>query len=168
MKDGAVALACTLLIGVIATAVMDLWGAVRQWLFGIPTLNYGLVGRWLVYLTRGRFLHDPIGASPLVPHEQVIGWSVHYVLGVVFAALLLAIFGLDWVRHPTMGPALIIGIGSVVAPFLLMQPGMGMGVAASRTPRPNVARLQSLITHTIFGLGLYMAGRIASLLFAFS
>jgi Protein of unknown function (DUF2938) len=167
MNEVAVLLAYALLIGVIATAVMDAWGAVRRSLFGTPTFNYGLVGRWLVYLTRGRFRHDPIAASPRVPHEQVIGWTAHYLLGIVFAASLFAIFGLDWVRAPTIGPALIIGVGSVAAPFLLMQPSMGMGVAASRTPRPSVARLQSLITHGIFGLGLYVAGWIVNMLIRF-
>jgi len=54
-----------------------------------------------------------------------------------------------------------IGVGATVimdAPFFLMQPGMGAGIATSKTPRPNAARLQSLITHAVFGLGLYGAG----------
>ena len=59
-------LVCALLIGTGATAVMDIWAAVRRWLFGIPRLDYGLVGRWLAYLPRGRFRHDPIAASPPV------------------------------------------------------------------------------------------------------
>jgi hypothetical protein len=41
---------------------------------------------------------------------------------------------------------------------------MGAGVAASRTARPGAARLQSLVTHAIFGLGLYTAGLGTSLL----
>jgi hypothetical protein len=65
---------------------------------------------------------------------------------------------LEWVRHPTVAPALIIGVGTIVAPFFLMQPGMGAGVAASKTPRPNVARLRSLITHAIYG----RSGRLCS------
>lgn len=153
-----------LVIGIGATAVMDIWSVLRTRLLGIPALNYGLVGRWLVYLTRGRFRHDPIAASPPVPGERVIGWTAHYLIGIVFAAVLLVLWGLDWARQPTLGPALIVGIGSVAAPFLLMQPGMGSGIAASRTPRPNAARLQSLVTHGIFGLGLYVAGWVASLL----
>ncbi|MBK6454194.1 MAG: DUF2938 family protein, partial [Proteobacteria bacterium] len=95
--------------------------------------------------------------------ERVIGWVAHYVIGVAFAGLLLAVWGLAWVRHPTIGPALLVGIGTVAAPFLVMQPGMGVGVAASRTPRPAAARRQSLITHAIFGLGLYAAGWVARL-----
>ena len=75
-------------------------------------------------------------------------------------------WGLDWARQPTLGPALLVGIGTVAAPFLVMQPGMGAGVAASRTPRPAAARLQSLVTHTIFGLGLYAAGWAARFFYA--
>jgi hypothetical protein len=37
----------------------------------------------------------------------------------------------------------------------VMQPAMGAGIAASRTPRPNLARLRSVVTHTVYGLGLY-------------
>lgn len=79
-----------------------------------------------------------------------------------FAALLLAIWGLDWARQPTIGPALIVGIGSVAAPFFLMQPGMGLGIAASRTSDPRAARRRSLATHTVFGFGLYGAGIVTS------
>jgi hypothetical protein len=157
-------LVCALFIGAGATAVMDIWTAARKQLLGIPALSYGLVGRWLAYLARGRFRHDRIAASPPVRGERLIGWTAHYLIGVAFAAMLLAIWGLDWARLPTIGPAVIIGIGSVAAPFLLMQPGMGAGIAASRTPRPAAARLQSLVTHGIFGLGLYAAGRVMSLL----
>lgn len=148
----------TLLLGIGATIVMDVWAILRKRLLGVPALNYGLVGRWLAYLARGRFFHNPIVASPPVRGERMIGWSAHYLIGIVFAGLLLAVWGLDWVRQPTLGPALIVGVGSVAAPFLLMQPGMGAGVAASRTPRPAVARFHSLVTHAVFGLGLYVTG----------
>ena len=156
-----------LLIGTGATAFIDVVAAARKWLFGVPSLDYGLVGRWLFYLGRGRFRHDPIAASPPVRGEHVIGWTAHYLIGIAFATLLLAIWGLDWTCRPTIGPALIVGVGSVAAPFLLMQPGMGAGIAASRTPSPAVARLRSLITHALFGVGLYATGSIASLLGAF-
>ena len=155
------------LIGAGATALMDLWALARKQLLGIPALNYALVGRWLAYLPRGRFRHDPIAATPAVPGERVLGWSAHYLIGIAFAAVLLALWGLDWARQPTLAPALIVGIGSVAAPFLVMQPGMGAGIAASRTPRPAAARFQSLVTHAIFGVGLYAAGRISSLLYPF-
>lgn len=159
-------LLCALLTGVGATAVMDLWSMARKRLFGIPPPDYGLVGRWLAHMPRGRFRHDAITASPAVRGERAIGWTAHYLIGIAFAALLLGIWGLAWVHRPTIGPALIVGIGTVAAPFLVMQPGMGAGIAARRTPRPAAARFQSLVTHAIFGVGLYAAGRAASLLYS--
>ena len=148
----------TLIIGLGATAVMDLWGIVRKSLLGIAPPNYGLVGRWIAHMAHGRFCHESIAASSPVRGEHIIGWTAHYLIGIAFAALLIGIWGFTWVQHPTIGPAIAVGIGTVMAPFLLMQPGMGAGIAASRTPRPAIARLQSLITHAVFGFGLYATG----------
>jgi hypothetical protein len=154
-----------LVIGVGATVLMDVWAIARKRAFDVPLPNYGLVGRWFAHLARGQFRHHSIAASPAVQGERVIGWVAHYVIGVAFAGLLLAVWGLAWVRQPTIGPALLVGIGTVAAPLLVLQPGMGAGVAASRTPRPAAARLQSLITHLIFGLGLYVAGWVTRLFY---
>jgi hypothetical protein len=41
-------------------------------------------------------------------------------------------------------------------PWLVMQPSFGLGIAASKAPKPTQARLKSLMTHTVFGLGLYL------------
>lgn len=152
-------LIATLFIGVGATAVMDLWGFIRKPLLGIAPPNYALVGRWIGHMAHGRFRHDSIAVSAPVRGEHLLGWAVHYLTGIAFAAVLIGIWGLEWARQPTLGPALVVGIGTVAAPFLLMQPGMGAGIAASRTPRSGSARLQSVITHAVFGLGLYAAGQ---------
>ena len=159
-------LVSTLITGLGATAVMDLWGLVRRPLLGIPAPDYGLVGRWLGHMSRGRFRHGSIAKSAPVRGEQLLGWTAHYLTGIAFAAVLTGTWGLAWIRHPTVGPALIVGIGTVAAPFLLVQPGMGAGIAASRTPRPAAARIQSLVTHAVFGLGLYTAGWAGSYLYS--
>ena len=151
-------LACSLIIGIGATAVTDLWGVVRKPLLGVPVPDYGLVGRWFAHMADGRFRHDSIAKATPISGERFFGWAAHYLTGIAFAGVLIAIWGHDWVRQPTLGPAMLVGIFTVAAPFLLMQPGMGAGIAASRTPRPNAARLQSLLTHAVFGLGLYAAG----------
>lgn len=144
-------------IGIGATLVMDLWTWVRHHLLGGPPANYRLVGRWIGHLFRGRISHAAIAASPPVRGELAIGWTTHYLTGIVFAGVLLASVGIDWAESPTLVPALIVGIATVAAPFLVMQPAMGAGFAASRSPRPAQARRQSLVTHVIFGLGLYLS-----------
>jgi hypothetical protein len=154
----------TLFIGAGATLATDLWAIARRRLFGVPAPDWGLVGRWFGHMARGRFLHERIATAKPVRGERVIGWTAHYLIGIAFAGALLAICGLGWTRQPTLDPALVLGIATVTAPFLLMQPGMGAGIAASRTPRPNSARLQSLVTHAVFGLGVYAAGLVLKLL----
>ncbi|MGL3211700.1 DUF2938 domain-containing protein [Bradyrhizobium sp. BR 1433] len=158
MVEAAEFVASAVLIGTGATVVMDIWGMVRTRLLGVPSLDYVLIGRWLGHLVSARLRHDRIAASPQIGGERVIGWAAHYLIGIGFAGVLLAIFGLDWARQPTIAPALMVGIGSVAASFLVMQPAIGAGIAASRTPHPWAARLQSLVTHTVFGFGLYVAG----------
>ena len=157
-------LTSTLVVGIGATAVMDLWGIARSPLLGFAPPDYGLVGRWLGHMANGQFRHESIAASCPVRGERLIGWTAHYLTGIAFAAVLIALWGPAWIARPAIVPALIVGLCSVAAPLLLMQPGMGMGIAASRTRRPTAARVQSLLTHAVFGLGLYAAGWAARLL----
>lgn len=151
-------------IGIGATAVMDLWSILRKSLFEINPPNYGMVGRWLAYMTHGKFRHDSIAESAPMLGEHYIGWIAHYLIGIAFAAVLVVTAGKPWIFNPTIGPALVVGVGTVAAPFLLMQPGMGAGIASSRTPKPNSARLHSFINHAVFGLGLYASGWALKLL----
>ena len=151
------------IVGCGATLAMDAWGVVRKPLFGFARPDYALIGRWFGHMPRGRFRHDAIAAAHPIAGERVLGWVAHYVIGLSFAALLLAWQGAEWIDHPTLSPALAVGVVTVGAPLFLMQPGMGLGVAGSRTPRPAMVRLQALITHTVFGIGLYAAGWIAHL-----
>jgi hypothetical protein len=153
-----------LFIGAGATLATDLWAIARVRLFGVPAPDWGLVGRWFGHMARGRFRHERIAAAEPMRGERLIGWTAHYLIGIAYAGALLAICGLAWARQPTLAPALALSMAAVAAPFLLMQPGMGAGIAASRTPRPNAARLQSLLTHAVFGLGLYAAGLVLKLL----
>ncbi len=154
----------TLIVGAGATVTMDAWGIARKQFFGMAPPNYALVGRWIGHMARGRFHHDSIVAAAPLRGERMLGWVVHYLTGFAFAGLLIGIWGPGWVWQPAPGPAFVVGIGTVLAPFLLMQPGMGAGIAASRTPRPTSARIQSLITHAVFGFGLYATAWVLHLL----
>lgn len=158
MRELVVAIA----IGIGATAVLDGWVVIRRLLFGIPSPNYGLVGRWIGHMAGGRLMHESIARSRPIRGESLIGWTAHYVIGIGFAAILVAAFGLAWCREPTVAPALGVGLATVLAPFLVMQPAMGMGIAASRAADPTAARLQSLLTHAVFGLGLYISAWVLS------
>lgn len=144
------------LVGIGATAVMDLWLALLGRL-GVPTLNFAFIGRWAGHLLRGRWKHDAIAKSPPIPGESALGWLVHYGVGIAFAGVMVAIGGTSWMQSPSVLPALAVGMGTVAAPLLVMQPAMGAGIASSRTPTPVKNCLRSLANHTVFGAGLYLA-----------
>lgn len=153
----------SILIGMGATLVMDLWLFALKRL-GIPTLNFAMVGRWAGHVCQGTIWHASIAQARPVQGERAWGWIIHYAAGVLFAAVLVALAGDDWLAAPALWPALAVGLGSVVVPLCVMQPAMGAGVAASKTPTPLRNCLRSVATHGVFGIGLYAAGVVCSAL----
>jgi len=143
-------------IGLGATAIMDLWNLFLKRMFGIQSLNFCFVGRWIVHMPGGIFRHRSIAAAERKPFECVDGWLAHYGTGVTLALAFLVLASSDWLAQPTFLPVLLYGIATVVFPFFIVQPSLGLGMASSRTPNPVQARLKSLMTHTIFGAGLYL------------
>lgn len=148
----------TLLLGVGATLTFDLWGILLKSTFKIPPSNICLVGRWIRYMPEGIFTHINLASSPQKTAECAIGWGAHYTIGLTFALFFGVWAGNDWFQHPTLLPALLFGVVTVLAPFLIMQPAFGLGIAASKTSKPAQARLRSLMNHAAFGLGLYAFG----------
>ena len=144
-------------VGLGATLFMDVWALLANRAFGIPLPDYCLVGRWLRYMPEGRFMHASIAAASPRRFECTVGWTAHYVIGAVYGLAFVVLVSGSWLARPTLWPAMLFGIGSVLIPYLVMQPSFGLGIAASRAPRPTQARLRSLMAHTAFGLGLYLS-----------
>lgn len=119
-------------IGAIATLATDLWARVLHKTAGVPLANWGLVGRWVAWMPRGVFVHRPVSATAKVRGEVAIGWAFHYAVGIVYAALYLAIMRLGLHSHPSLGSALTFGIATVVALWFVMQPALGLGLPIAR------------------------------------
>lgn len=163
------ALCLAVVVGLGATAIMDLWALFLARAFHMPAANYCLVGRWLCHMPEGRFVHASIVSAPPRRAECAVGWIAHYVIGATYALVLVALAPEGWLAHPTLVPAMFFGVGSVLMPYLIMQPAFGLGIAASRTPQPMQSRLRSLMAHAVFGLGLYVcAVGVSRALYAFS
>lgn len=144
------------LMGIGATAIMDLW-LIAMKLLGVATLNFALVGRWVGHLRHGRFSHTSIAQAAPIPREAELGWITHYAVGIAFAILLACIQGTTWLQEPTLAPAIAVGAATVVVPLFVVQPAMGAGFAFSNTPTPGKNCLRSVMTHTVFGVGLYLS-----------
>ena len=145
------------LIGAISTFVIDIWAAFIKHILRLPTANWALVGRWFGYLPRGKFIHHSISDSAPIPNELTLGWIAHYLTGICYGIAYLGIVQGVLSRSPSLVSALSFGLLTLVAPWLILQPGMGAGVFASRTPRPGVVRLVNVSMHAVFGISLYGA-----------
>ncbi|TFW10529.1 DUF2938 domain-containing protein [Oxalobacteraceae bacterium OM1] len=146
-------------IGTGATAVMDAWlMALKR--MGIQTQNFAMIGRWMGHLFKGRFAHASIAKAATVPGELALGWLTHYAVGIAFAGLLVVLRGAAWLHAPAVLPAVAVGLCTVAFPLFVMQPAMGLGIAASRTPAPWKNRLRSMANHTVFGFGLYLSALV--------
>jgi len=151
-----------LVIGIIATLATDLWQRLLQAIAGLPPANWGLVGRWVAWIPRGVFVHRSITATPKVRGEVAIGWVFHYVVGIAYAALYLAIMKLGLGSGPTFVSALAFALALLIAPWFVMQPALGLGFIAARAPNPTAVRAINVSVHAVFGLGLYL-GAVVSL-----
>lgn len=143
-------------IGIGATLILDIWNYLIG-LFDIKSLDYRFVGRWVGNFVNGKFYHSNIMMAPPVQNELFIGWTIHYMIGISFSFLLIFVFGKGWLSQPLIIPAFIIGIVTVIFPLFIMQPALGFGIASSNLPNPIVRVLKSIITHIVYGAGLYLS-----------
>lgn len=164
MNSLALSLISAILIGLGATLTTDIWALFLNRAFKIPAPNYCLVGRWLRYMPEGTFTHSNIASAPQKSAECTVGWIAHYMIGITLAIAFVALAGNNWLQHPTLIPAIIFGVVTVLMPFFIMQPSFGLGLAASKTSNPAQARLRSLMNHIAFGVGLYLFGLLVNLL----
>lgn len=143
-------------VGIGATALMDLW----LWLLsrlGVPATGFAMVGRWVGHFARGSFAHAAISKAAPVRFERGLGWATHYLIGIAYALLLVGLQGTAWLDQPSPLPALAFGVLTVAAPWFVMQPALGAGVLALKTPTPLKNGLRNLANHAVFGAGLYVA-----------
>lgn len=146
-------------IGIGATLILDIWNYLLG-LFNIKSLDYRFVGRWIGNFVNGKFYHSNIMTTSPVQNELFIGWTAHYLIGISFSFVLIMVFGNGWLEKPLLVPAILIGLATVIAPLFIMQPALGFGIASSNLPNPIIRVLKSIITHLVFGTGLYLSAML--------
>lgn len=144
-----------ILIGIGATVVMDIWAVVFSFFLGQERPNWGLIGRWVWHLQNGQIFHDDIEQSLPYQREIMLGWAFHYVIGIIYGVLFAFCVGVFWFISPTFLPAWIFGMVTILAGWLILQPGIGIGLAASNLSNANTVRISNIIAHTFFAVGMY-------------
>jgi hypothetical protein len=144
------------IIGVLATVIMDVLSAVSFKLRLIAPLSPRLIGRWFASVGRGQLLHSDIAQTTAINHERAIVAPVHYAIGVTLALMYLfacASLGLDS-RKPIT--ALVFALCTNTFPWLVMFPSMGFGWFGTHGPPGTRLFQSSLVSHVFYGVGLWL------------
>lgn len=143
-----------ILMGIVATLFMDLLSI----LLGKAKIIHQLiepqaVGRWTLYILRGKFIHEDIRKTPALNNEKTVALISHYLIGIALAGIYLLIeMVVPAVRQHLWMP-LIFGTATVLLPWLWLYPSIGLGIVASKARRQSPYIITSLVNHTNFGLG---------------
>lgn len=176
-------------VGIAAMCVLDLWCMLAR-AVGISVINWGMLGRWIFGLFRGRtnvcdschFLAErqskprPAGFamhilcsgpkcremhSPM-RRELILGWTLHYVFGVGWALLLPLLWGQGYISNPTLAPAILVGfcMTTLVGQCIVL-PALERKHVDRRRQAPMVHGLL-LSGNAIFAMALYTLARQAA------
>jgi hypothetical protein len=149
-------------VGLLSTLVMDLSSLIGL-SFGLagrdpPRTGYNLVGRWMLYLLRGKRSHSTILDSPPIQHEVLVGILVHYMIGVSLGLIYFA--GLDLIGTiPTPLSAVAFGVATTVLPWFYLYPAWGYGRFGANARGFRMTYF-SLYNHTFFGLGIALSAAL--------
>jgi hypothetical protein len=144
-----------ILMGVLATLFMD----VLATFLGESRIIHQLiqpqaVGRWTLYMFRGKFKHEDIHKSPALKYEKSVTLLSHYLIGIALAGVYLYLeLEVPAIRDQYWMPVLF-GVATVLLPWFWLYPSMGLGFLASKAPKASPYIVTSFVNHTNFGLGL--------------
>ena len=146
-----------ILMGAFATLVMDLLAVFLAKMRIIhPPIKGEAVGRWTLYLFRGKFVHEDINKTPALKSEKSAAMLSHYLIGIALAGIYLFLELKDPAMRQQLWMPLLFGLATVLLPWLWLYPSMGLGFLARKTPNKSPYIVTSLVNHTNFGLGMVL------------
>ena len=142
-----------------APTAADIGRTIYQWVTGFPPVNWSITGRWFLMVLSGQPSVPEIGKAPSLPHELLAGHAAYYTISLIFAAAY--VIGLRVAgRRPSLLNGLVFGWATLVFPFLVQMPLMGLGVFAHLTQTPGLIIGRTLVHHSSFGIGLAIGAMV--------
>jgi hypothetical protein len=119
-----------------------------------PSIEPQVIGRWALYILRGKFVHKDIYKTPTLKNEKSAALISHYLIGIILAGVYLFMELKEPVTRDQPWIALVFGLLTILLPWLWLFPSIGIGFLASKKSKKSPYIITSLINHTDFGLGL--------------
>ncbi len=123
-----------------------------------------VIGRLVLGIFDGRFVHKNIIDSSPVKNEASAGWIFHYLTGGILALT----YPLFYLVLNTAMPqdhlisSVVWGLATTLLPWLILYPGYGWGFFGLRAPKNASPLIATPVAHMLYGLGLGIVLNIAS------
>jgi hypothetical protein len=146
-----------ILMGVFATFFMDyLAGFLLKRKLIHSFIAPETLGRWFLYIFRGKFIHKDIQKTPSLKNEKLWCFISHYLIGIILAGIYLFLELKEPAIRDQIWIPLIFGIATVFFPWFWLLPSIGLGFMASKSSNKLLIIRTNLVNHTNFGLGLFL------------
>jgi hypothetical protein len=144
-----------ILMGIWATFFMDFLAVfVVKLKIVRATIGPQIVGRWALYMLRGKFVHEDIYQTPALKNEKLAALISHYLIGIMLTGTYLFLeLKAPAIRDQLWVP-LIFGVATILLPWLWLYPSIGIGFLASKSTKKSDYIIFSSINHTNFGIGM--------------
>jgi hypothetical protein len=142
-------------MGIFSTIVMDL-GYLFITLTKIvePSMQSYHIGRWLLNMFQGTFMHIDIRAVEAIFIEKPVSLIAHYLTGIILVGVFL------WLRknYKIFSKSIFMGMVfswmTLVIPWFIMYPALGFGFLGLDCPENTNYILFSILNHSFYGLGI--------------
>ena len=144
-----------ILMGIFATFFMDFlpYFLVKSKIVR-ATIEPQIVGRWVLYIFRGKFIHADIHKAPVLKNEKLAAQISHYLIGIVLVGIYLFLELKEPAIRDQLWVPLIFGVSTILLPWLWLYPSIGIGFLASKSPNKSDYIIFSSINHINFGIGM--------------
>lgn len=146
-----------ILLGVWATLFMDICAKImakRKLIH--PFITQEELGRWFLYMFRGKFFHPDISKTPSLKNEKLWSLISHYLIGIVLSGFYLYLV----IKFPTIKNqtwlSIIYGTGTVIFPWFWLLPSINLGFIAKKSEKRLHIIKTNMLNHTNFGLGIFL------------
>ena len=145
-----------LITGIIATIIFDIFQYSLSFAYGIDKPKWNLIGRYFLGYKKGIYIRHSISEDEQEGEELIWGYLIHYIIGMVYGAFYVLLNKLMF-DYPSILLAYFIGFSSVLGAWCYLMPfAFNLGFFASKSEKRLELMSQNLISHFIFGTGLFI------------
>ena len=145
-----------LISGLIATVIFDLFNQSLNYAYSIDKPKWNLLGRYFLGYKEGRYIRKSLQDDDEVANELFWGYAIHYIIGAIYG-LSFVFFNLLFFDHPLILIAYVFGFIAVLGAWCYLIPfAYNLGFFTSKSDQQFNILAQNLISHFIFGTGLFI------------